>query len=265
MKCCTPVYMRKIGFEVRCGKCEACMKTVQAEWYNRMLLECYSNLSLPLFLTLTYDSDHYVDNVNHCVKETQKYFKRLRRSGFQIRYFMAVERGTKKGRLHNHLIIWCKDLSILDFRVRWSILYERWGNGAVDCQQVRSPAALRYVAKYIVKNLIYRDTLANPEDVKDWEYSQDKVKLKGRQYTWSNKPIVGANGMQRWREIILHKHKWQNYSVNKLPPSRIKLIFSGKPYYAYMPSGFYKRVCKEIGIDLKELHVCQEEIVENVI
>lgn len=229
------------------------MRTIQSEWYNRMLLECYGQRHLPFFLTLTYSSANYLDNMNHALKESQKYFKRLRRYGHDIRYFMAIERGTRGNRLHNHAIVWSKSLSQYDYGERWRILYQRWGNGAVDCSQVRSPAALRYTAKYITKNI---ENLSEISDVKDVKtiLPNGKCILKGMQYTWSNRPPLGNEGLLRWREIILHRNKWVKYSIFNLPSGVFKMIYRGKQYPVYIPRANYVKLCKDLNINLQMRH-----------
>lgn len=256
--------MKGLGFEVRCGKCSACTRTVRTEWYNRMLMECYGIGHLPLFLTMTYDSDHYVDNKNHVLKEAQKYFKRLRKAGHDIRYFMCIERGSKRNRLHNHAIIWSETLSYSNYQDRWRYLYEKWGNGALDCQTVQSPAALRYVSKYVTKNIERTDTIADIKHVKK-RISHNEVILNGTQYTWSNRPPLGYKGLLRWRQLILHRHKWRKYNEFTLPPGSFRMLYQGKQYPVYIPKSNYVKLCKDMGINLAlRYQLCEENVIDEL-
>lgn len=219
------------------------------EWTNRMILENWGKKELPLFLTCTYNSVAYVDNPKCVLDDTQKYIKRLRRQGHDIRYFMAIERGSKNRRLHNHMILWSKSLQSLPWLVRRDILHHTWKHGAVRVETIRKRGGFGYVAKYITKNLDDLDTL---DHVSNYDRKTKKAKKPGRLYTWSNKPALGTPGINRWKKLVLDNHKKMPYTGYRPPLNKLRMFLGGKLITAYIPRDTYLNLCKELEIDLAE-------------
>lgn len=101
------------GTEVGCRECWQCCERKIDDWTGRCIAE--SKTALRTFsISLTYGRDDG-DNVDHIraalltYSDVQKYFKRLRKSGYVVRYFAVGEYGSTKGRAHWHLIVFYYD------------------------------------------------------------------------------------------------------------------------------------------------------------
>lgn len=108
MKCVHPrvVYDGEFASEYPCGKCVACRRSRTREWANR----CIHELSFwkeSIFLTLTYDDEHYPENGSLSKEDARNFLKRLRKSlePKLIKYFGCGEYGEKYERPHYHFIL----------------------------------------------------------------------------------------------------------------------------------------------------------------
>lgn len=213
-----------------------------------MLLESFQRPYRPLFTTYTFRPENYVHNTSVVLREIQLFHKRLRRRGHDLRYFVAIEAGDKKGRLHAHSVLWSNSLVKIPFWDREKYIRSVWQNGIVDCQEIKHKGGLSYVTKYITKNLANIDTM---DSVDNYCRYTGMVKLPGRLYTWSNRPALGEEGIDRWRKLVIHHHKQKPYSTERLPPNYFNMFFIGKLVKAYIPSAHYKWLVQErLGIDL---------------
>lgn len=220
-----------------------------------MLLESYNINYVPLFVTLTFNPESYVDNRKTVIDYVQKFFKRLRKDKHDIRYFMAIERGEKRTkRLHVHMIIWSKSLYTYNLVYRSYYLWQKWSYGIVDVQEIRSAAGIYYVSKYIVKNL---EDISTLDDFSNYDRHTKTAKKEGRVYTWSNKPALGTRGIKRWKYLINQDPR--PYSITRLPPNYINIRFAKEYKKVYIPSYTYKKTCKSLGIDLSKLHVSDNQ------
>lgn len=252
LRCLKPLKMPKIvDFPVPCRVCSNCIRRQRREWYNRLLLESYGNNHKPLFGTLTYDQAHYSDNPSFVLRETQKFFKRLRRKHIDLRYFMAIERGSNNNRLHNHFIIFSQALYVKDYLSRYEVIKSTWGNGIVDIQEIRSPGGLLYTTKYLTKNQSDLDTL---DHMDNYDRRTGKAKKSGRMYTWSQRPMLGNDGLSRWHYLILQSHQYKPYTVDNPPVNWFYINFLGKSLKAYIPKDDYMRLLKYLDIDLSLLY-----------
>ena len=211
-----------------------------------MLLESYNLPYKPLFITLTFNPESYIDNRKEVIIYVQKYFKRLRKDKHDIRYFMAIERGEKNTkRLHCHLILWSKSLFMMDQLTRSYYLWQKWTHGIVDVQEIRTAAGIYYVSKYIVKNL---EELSTLDDPKNYDKYTKKAKKEGRVYTWSNRPALGTRGIKQWKRLVSAHPK--PYTAFRLPPNYINMRFANQWKKVYIPKYTYVKYCKSLGIDI---------------
>lgn len=101
------------GTEVGCRECWQCNSRKTDDWVGRCIAE--SKTALRTFsISLTYgrDEDNNADHIRAAVltySDVQKYIKRLRKSGYVVRYFAVGEYGSTKGRAHWHLIVFYYD------------------------------------------------------------------------------------------------------------------------------------------------------------
>lgn len=261
----------------RCGRCEACMARRRMEWANRMMLEQYGKTYKPYFVTLTYRPGELPKNYKESTREVQLYLKRLRRKLYTpIRYFCATENGDKKGRIHNHLILWNLELAKMNLVQQWKIQFDTWGHGRLESKPVRSPAAFSYTAKYMVKNM----KIIMSKSREDYEGNIRKPhkipqKMEGRLFTYSQRPILGSSGIERWKQLITKMNEQNKWSkINQFPPNFINAPIFNKLTRLYIPSDVYKVTCKELGLsfvnkesdilpidDIQEI-TCQKELIE---
>lgn len=126
---------------VPCGKCVACKKNYVQDWTIRLIDESKME-GRHYFLTLTYSDEPLAYSKEHI----QKFIKKLRNelSSITIRYFICGERGSLRGRVHYHAILYTS--SYIDIS---SNLVDSWSYGFIKIGSV-TPRSCAYVAKYIV-------------------------------------------------------------------------------------------------------------------
>ena len=230
-QCVSPMPHPKIlGMIMPCRKCKSCLKFTRLEWSNRMKMESFNSYR-PYFTTWTFRPEDYTNSEKACKEDIQRFWKRLRKAGHDIRYFTVIERGSQKHRLHGHSILWSKSLASMSMRRAHKILESVWTHGIVDMQPLRGPAGLNYVTKYLVKDL-----------------SEEKQ----RNYQWSQKPMLGKAGLQQWESVIHHYHIQIPYSINNLPPNYIDLPILGEISRCYIPKSNYIAFCKALGISFEQ-------------
>lgn len=212
-----------------CRKCHECLKFTRLEWANRMKMESWSS-GRPFFTTWTFAPEVYSNSEKSCKQDIQKFWKKLRKAGHDIRYFTVIERGSQKHRLHGHSILWSKSLkSIPSPKRRHDLLKSVWGNGIIDIQEVRSAAGLNYVTKYMVKDL-----------------SEENQ----RNYSWSQKPMLGKAGRIEWEKMIHHYHEQGIvFDLANMPPNVMRFPIMGEITDVWIPKSDYVRFCKSIGIN----------------
>ena len=95
------------GTEVACRKCKLCKRNRVNDLVGRCIAESrYSKKTYAV--TLTYANDAGVNAVTLVYKDVQDFMKRLRKR-YNVRYIVAGEYGTAKGRAHWHIILFFKD------------------------------------------------------------------------------------------------------------------------------------------------------------
>lgn len=137
---------------VPCGRCSWCRRSKQDEWFLRFKLESSLN-DFTKFITLTYSDDNlpfYLDEdtgeygYRANKRDVQLFIKRLRKKGFQFKYFLVSEYAPVTRRPHYHALFFTND-NITDDDVRSS-----WCKGVTDTQEAND-GCLKYVTKYILK------------------------------------------------------------------------------------------------------------------
>ena len=103
-------------------------------------------------MTLTYgkgragDADHERAAIL-TYSDPQKYLKLLRRHGYPVRYFIAGEYGSKKGRAHWHALLYWQGKPP-EHLIRENMMEEHWPHGWSFWDKV-TPASALYCAKYV--------------------------------------------------------------------------------------------------------------------
>lgn len=135
-----------------CRTCTTCLAKRRRHWIGRMSAERLSYKSACV-LTLTYADAPY----DFRYRDFQLFVKRLRFHfpDRAIKYFVAGERGSLRGRIHFHVALF--GLSLMDLRlVRRKIGHiSFWPHGHVFGDDA-SPSSFAYIAKYITKGGLQR-------------------------------------------------------------------------------------------------------------
>lgn len=143
-----------------CGQCIGCRLERSRQWAMRCLHE--SSLHQEnAFLTLTYDDANMPDHGNLCYRDFQLFMKRLRKAGYNARFFMCGEYGEQTKRPHYHAIMFgympadCLYYSKTgsDSKIYTSeSLNKFWRKGQVYVGDVTFESAA-YVARYCLKKV----------------------------------------------------------------------------------------------------------------
>lgn len=155
-----------------CRKCDKCLQFRRLRWRDRIEREFDAATARTWFLTLTFDPvrlaailceaharnnhpDFYrrVDDVAY--GHMQRFFKRLRKDGFQFRYFAVFERGSETGRPHYHALLHEGGLKPLTYRA----MRDGWPSPIFHAKLVENSTAKitgRYLSKYLGKALTTR-------------------------------------------------------------------------------------------------------------
>lgn len=114
--------MLPLFIPVSCGNCAICNEKKKNITSNRSFLAS-AHYGTPFFVTLTYNEEEYKifdEKYSSQIKETivdeiQKFIKRLRKHladnnhTKKLQYIAVSERGSKRYRIHYHLLIWYND------------------------------------------------------------------------------------------------------------------------------------------------------------
>lgn len=159
---CTAPGILPNGQLIGCRKCEQCKSRRIDDWVGRCVAESKTAKACN-FVTLTYGEDTTYGGADHTAatvltySDVQKFFKKVRKAGYPVRYFAVGEYGTLKGRAHWHILMYWQDKVPefeLDKRVHSPFWADRFGKplGFVQWENM-SPRAVRYCCKYLQKDI----------------------------------------------------------------------------------------------------------------
>lgn len=193
--CISPgmIMVRGLQTAIACNNCWQCRGNKVRDLVGRCIAESRYAVATSV-ITLTYGTDRTVGAGNTTTlsaqiltySDVQKWLKRLRRDGYPLRYVIAGEYGSAKGRAHWHVIAFWQERKpphppyLADGSVRW--WDDPWWTRHPDSAGGHShwmdfsPNAAAYVAKYVLKN---------EED----EKAQAFVR-------YSKKPLLGARFLE---------------------------------------------------------------------
>ena len=231
---------------VPCKMCWQCEENYINDWTGRCLAEA-QHATKTLALTLTYrdceerqvDHAHKVLNIKHF----QDFMKRLRRNtkqrrGYNVRYLVAGEYGSLRGRAHFHVLLFFYG-NAPEIPNQENSHIDEWPHGHVFADWSADHKAVRYVAKYALKNFRYDDE-DNPDPERQAWFSMSK------------KPLIGARYIQeRALEYVQH---------GLFPSAFEYVVDGGKPGKTYMLTGAARRLFlktivegyREKGIKIRE-------------
>ena len=150
------------GKSVPCRSCWQCRENRVNDLVGRCIAET-QHCTASYAVTFTYrEGEAGAALLLYC--DFQLFLKRLRRAGYPVRYIVAGEYGTEKGRAHWHAVLFFSDKSppivphtpndtheiTLDATFHWKF----WPHGFVFFQRPSgdSMASLRYAMKYALKD-----------------------------------------------------------------------------------------------------------------
>lgn len=158
--CLNPVFVRKVGSYVSCGKCIECKMKKSEMWAFRVALEAslYDNNCM---ITLTYNEDNLPAGQTLSLTDYQKFVKRLRKSiaPKKIRFFGCGEYGERNARPHYHIIVFgWKPADLVKFCIdkkkqqlfRSTHIEKLWTKGFSTVGEVTFDTA-KYCALYLQK------------------------------------------------------------------------------------------------------------------
>jgi hypothetical protein len=136
------------GTEVACRKCWQCKRNRVNDLVGRCIAESkYSEKTYAV--TLTYANGAGVNAVTLVYKDVQDFLKRLRKR-YDVRYIVAGEYGTAKGRAHWHIILFFKD-EYPEIKENVRVDWKYWHKGFSYFQQP-DWKGFQYVLKYVLKD-----------------------------------------------------------------------------------------------------------------
>jgi len=228
---------------IACRKCWQCLRDRVDDLCGRCIAE-QNTSDQTLSVTLTYDDALLAKEARETGQRTvkkhaetlvysdvQKFLKRLRNRGYNVRYIVAGEYGSRKGRAHWHIVLFfqgktvpLRDLKGDVFEPQESVFLARakndritwapWHLGQVLIQQPEY-ASFRYVLKYVLKDLdseYNRTHLAmskKPPLGHDWllglaqAYVDQGLPLHNAQYSFRDEFKQKANGQTERRKFQL--------------------------------------------------------------
>lgn len=170
--CITPCMVPEVG-PVACRYCWQCRKNRVNDLVGRCIAESYHSTET-LAVTLTYSDDALEQESRETGEnrrahaatlvyaDFQRFMKRLRKAGYAVRYIVAGEYGSRKGRAHWHAILFFQgkapqvvgdpeavqgDEVALDCRINWP----HWTAGYSYFQRP-DYGGFAYLLKYVLKD-----------------------------------------------------------------------------------------------------------------
>lgn len=146
--CLSPVTL-KDRTQVACRNCSLCNQNKTNDWIGRCLAEQATSVET-VAVTLTYKGDG-PESALLRYSDPQLFLKRLRKD-FRVRYIIAGEYGTKKGRAHWHMILFFKGKAP-PIKFGSNVDWEYWPHGHVFFQNPDA-GGFAYMLKYIQKDMV---------------------------------------------------------------------------------------------------------------
>lgn len=148
MQCTRPISLGDTTELYPCGKCLLCRAARAREWTIRTRHELATQNCGANFTTLTYSPENLPANASLDRGDLTRFFKRLRKRGYNFRYYASGEYGEKTHRPHYHVIIIWKDSENKLFRN--VAVNSAWRLGSVDWKPCTTET-IAYTASYIKK------------------------------------------------------------------------------------------------------------------
>ena len=259
-------------FKLPCGGCEGCLLERSRQWAVRCMHEAQL-WEKNCFITLTYEDPPPWNSLVH--SDFQKFMKRLRKrfkgdkefvddrtgkSSHPIRFYMAGEYGSARGRPHYHACIFnfaFEDLKFLRRTNSGSDLYRSaqleslWPHGYSSVGDVTFESAA-YVARYVMKKQNQEIDVHAPVDLETGEVIERLPEYN----RMSLKPGIGANFVDKYKsDVFPNDYVVVNGHKAKPPRYYFKRLQQQDP-------DLYEQV--EYSRAMKGLQSCEENTVERL-
>lgn len=150
--CLNPITVMVKGLPQKraCRKCNQCRDNYVRDWVGRNVAESKLSAGSTL-ITLTYGDSNDLGAATLIYKDVQDYLKRVRKSGYEVRFFGVGEYGSKKGRSHWHMLMhWQNRVpNYMEGRTEWR---DRWWHKGNVQWDTFTPQTAAYVCKYLMKD-----------------------------------------------------------------------------------------------------------------
>ena len=259
-------------FKLPCGGCEGCLLERSRQWAVRCMHEAQL-WEKNCFITLTYKDPPPWNSLVH--SDFQKFMKRLRKrfkgdkevvddrtgkSSHPIRFYMAGEYGSVRGRPHYHACIFnfaFEDLKFLRRTNSGSDLYRStqleslWPHGYSSVGDVTFESAA-YVARYVMKKQNQEIDVHAPVDLETGEVIERLPEYN----RMSLKPGIGANFVDKYKsDVFPNDYVVVNGHKAKPPRYYFKRLEQQDP-------DLYEQV--EYSRAMKGIESCEENTVERL-
>jgi len=178
MECLKPKYIAKHEIVVPCGRCGFCAATRRSDWSIRLMYERRLHVDSK-FVTLTYADCHlkwYAGQPQLHREHVQLFLKRVRKAGYQLRYYGVGEYGSKTFRPHYHLLLFGD--------VPENVIRDKWTYGHVHIGNVTEQSVMYCLSYMINKN--------------DWRHSKNRVRTFNMMSKGIGKNYLTIPGMVAW-------------------------------------------------------------------
>lgn len=191
-----------------CQRCIGCRLDKSGDWAMRCIHEAQM-YSRNCFITLTYNNEHLPADYSVSVRDTQLFFKRLRKKyGPNIRFYLGAEYGELNLRPHYHIILFNHDFDDKVYvrtnehgdRIYTSISLEKlWGKsdpGRCELGDVTYQSA-GYCAQYTMKKV--SGDRASTHYLRTHPLSGLVVKVEPEFSTQSRNPGLGDAWFEKYK------------------------------------------------------------------
>lgn len=217
MPCYHPITARRtpggtIGFgpgtgvplHLPCGQCIGCKLERSRQWATRIMHEAKSH-DRNCFITLTYSDDGVPPDHSLCLDHLQRFLKRYRRTGTNIRYYACGEYGELNLRPHYHACIFGDNFpDKLSYTTNNSLflsptLQKLWPHGQHSIGELTFESAA-YVARYCTKKITGKPAAKHYE--RFVQSTGEIVNVSPEFATMSRRPGIGRDWYDQYNSEV---------------------------------------------------------------
>ncbi len=221
---------RDLPIDLACGQCQGCRLERSRQWALRCVHEAQMH-ERNCFITLTYRPECIPEGGSLCLKDWQKFAKRLRRKCGPFRFFHCGEYGEVNRRPHYHACIFGLDFIAdrgLWKKVRGNALFrsptldQTWGLGFASVGALTFKSAA-YVARYVMKKAT--GDLAKTKYSRVDEKTGECWSVRPEYVTMSRRPGIGSAWFEQFKSDVFPSdevvHEGKRYRVPRFYESKL--------------------------------------------